>query len=309
MSRVIRIKNLVKQYDGRTALDHLSLTVDKGAVLGLLGPNGAGKSTLVAILNGLTDFQEGDVEVFGLRLGSNIRAIRRRSAFIPQSLALYETLTVQENLQFFGKLQKIGGRRLERSLVYARDVCRLQPLLQRKAADLSGGQQQRLNIAIGLLNEPELLYFDEPTAGIDPERRSDILHSIAQLAAEGRTIVYTSHYLSEIEKICDTAAIIHQGKIIRQGPMTELLQADNPGGAVVDLAGRVPEHLAAELAACSASLTDAAILTVQRATAANIAAMLAILERENIAVKNIRYGMAGLEALYLRITSEGGADV
>ena len=309
MSRIIRIKNLVKQYGGRIALDHLDLEVDKGAVLGLLGPNGAGKSTLVAILNGLTSFQEGDVEVFGLRLGSNIKDIRRRSAFIPQSLALYENLTVQENLQFFAKLQKIDNRRLGRNFDYALAVCRLQPLLQRKAADLSGGQQQRLNIAIGLLNEPELLYFDEPTAGIDPERRSDILHSIAQLAAEGRTIVYTSHYLSEIEKICDTAAIIHQGKIIRQGPMTELLRDENPGGAVVDLAGRVPEHLAAELAACSASSTDAATLTVQRATAANIAALLAILERENIAVKNIRYGMAGLEALYLRITSEGGADV
>ncbi len=306
---MIRIQNLVKQYGDQTALDHLSLKVDKGTVLGLLGPNGAGKSTLVAVLNGLTDFQEGAVEIFGLELKKNIAEIRRRSAFIPQSLALYETLTVQENLHFFAGLQHIDRRRLLRNLDYAVEVNQLQPLLNRKAADLSGGQQQRLNIAIGLLNDPELLYFDEPTAGIDVELRSGILHSISTLAAEGKTVVYTSHYLPEIEKICDTAAIIHRGKIIRQGTLAQLLGEGNSGEALVELAEKVPKHLIANLGDGFELMADSTTLKVREATAANTAALLAALEQAHIAVKTIRYDTAGLEALYLHITAEGRTDV
>lgn len=305
---MIGIQNLVKQYGDQTALDHLSLKVGKGTVLGLLGPNGAGKSTLVAVLNGLTDFQEGAVEIFGLELRKNIREIRRRSAFIPQSLALYKTLTVQENLYFFAGLQHVDRRRLLHNLDYAVEVNQLQPLLNRKAADLSGGQQQRLNIAIGLLNDPELLYFDEPTAGIDVELRSDILHSISSLAAEGRTVVYTSHYLPEIEKICDTAAIIHRGKIIRQGTLAQLLGEGNPSEALVELAEKIPEHLVARLSDDFELMADSTTLRIREATAANTAALLAILEQANIIVKTIRYGTAGLEALYLRITADGRTD-
>ncbi len=306
---MIRIQNLVKRYGDQRALDHLSLTVAKGSVLGLLGPNGAGKSTLVAVLNGLTDFQEGEVEIFGLELRKNIREIRRRSAFIPQSLALYETLTVQENLLFFAGLQHVAGRRLSRNLDYAIGINRLQSLLNRKAADLSGGQQQRLNIAIGLLNDPELLYFDEPTAGIDVELRGDILDSISSLSAEGKTVVYTSHYLPEIEKICDAAAIIHQGKIIRQGTLAELLGKGKSGDAVIELAEKIPGYLAARLGKESEVMVDSTTLRVREATAANMATLLAVLEQEKTVVKTIRYGTVGLEALYLRITAEGGANV
>lgn len=155
---MISIRNLVKHYGKHVALDHIELSVGKGVILGLLGPNGAGKTTLVSILNGLIDFQEGEVEIFGLSLRHELREIRKRSSFVPQSLALYENLTVMENLRFFATIQKVGRDMLHRNIDYALTVNGLHPMRDQKAVTLSGGQKRRLNIAIGLLNNPELLF-------------------------------------------------------------------------------------------------------------------------------------------------------
>ncbi len=307
---VINIKNLVKRYGTHVALDHLDLQVEQGSVLGLLGPNGAGKTTLVSVLNGLSSFQEGEIEIFGLSLKKHLPAIRRRSAVIPQTLALYENLTVGENLRFFAGIQKIDGQKSAHRIERAVRVNHLQSMLDNRAGELSGGQQQRLNIAIGLLNDPELLYFDEPTAGIDPGLRGEILDSIAALADAGRTIVYTSHYLEEIEKICDQAAIIHRGKIIRQGTLASLLAPENHKTAVVKLAvapgNRVLSSLKQLAFVAEAGHTT---LMVAEAGSANMATLLSLLERENIAVRTIRYDAGGLEALFLQLTAEGGEDV
>ena len=307
---VINIKNLVKRYGAHVALDHLDLQVEQGSVLGLLGPNGAGKTTLVSVLNGLSSFQEGEIEIFGLSLKKHLPAIRRRSAVIPQTLALYENLTVGENLRFFAGIQKIDGQKSAHRIERAVRVNHLQSMLDNRAGELSGGQQQRLNIAIGLLNDPELLYFDEPTAGIDPGLRGEILDSIAALADAGRTIVYTSHYLEEIEKICDQAAIIHRGKIIRQGTLASLLAPENHKTAVVELAvapgNRVLSSLKQLTFVAEAGHTT---LMVAEAGSANMATLLSLLERENIAVRTIRYDAGGLEALFLQLTAEGGEDV
>ena len=306
---MIVIKDLVKRYGGHTALDHVNLSVDRGAVLGLLGPNGAGKTTLVAVLNGLTGFQRGEITVFGLALGENLREIRRRSAFIPQSLALYESLSVRENLRFFAGIQDIDRRIRSKNIEYAIGVNRLESMLDQKAGQLSGGQRQRLNIGIGLLNNPELLYFDEPTAGIDPELRNEILDSIRILAAEGKTVVYTSHYLPEIEKICDRAAIIHKGKILRQGTLEELLQ-QNRSSVFIELAapaGR--QRLAAVQTRCRVSRVDETTLMAEDSSASAMTALLTTLEQENLQIRNIRYGATTLETYFLRLTSEGNSDV
>jgi ABC-2 type transport system ATP-binding protein len=307
---MIAITHLVKYYGSHCALDHLDLQVKPGTVLGLLGANGAGKSTLVAVLNGLSDFQEGEITVFGLPLQENLREIRSRSAFIPQSLALYETLSVQENLSFFAGLQCISGKRKKRNLEYAISVNRLETMLDKRAADLSGGQKQRLNIGIGLLNDPELLYFDEPTAGIDPELRNEILDSISALAASGRTIVYTSHYLSEIEKICDQAAILHNGKIIRQGKLAELLKQDSPTAAVVELSHPLPSSPCFfEQKIDRLRRINATTLMIDQATAARIGQLLAYLEQEKREVKQIHYGANSLESFFLRLTAEEKSNV
>ena len=221
---MISISNLSKRYKAHTALDHVSLEVQQGIILGLLGPNGAGKTTLVSILNGLIPYRDGDISIFGLALKKNQKEIRRRSSFIPQAFAFYDNLTVMENLQFFAGIQRITGNTLQHAIDSAISTNRLQTMLDVRAHSLSGGQKQRLNIAIGLLNDPEIIYFDEPTAGIDPELRNNILQSILSFKDAGKTIIYTSHYMQEIEQICDEAAIIHQGKIVCHKPLTDLLQ-------------------------------------------------------------------------------------
>ena len=224
---MISISNLSKQYKAHTALDHVSLEVKQGIILGLLGPNGAGKTTLVSILNGLIPYRDGEISIFGLALKENQREIRSRSSFIPQAFAFYENLSVMENLRFFAGIQRITGNTLQQALDSAISTNRLQTILDKRAHSLSGGQKQRLNIAIGLLNDPEIIYFDEPTAGIDPELRNNILQSILSFKDAGKTIIYTSHYMQEIEQICDEAAVIHHGKIVCHEPLAALLQQND----------------------------------------------------------------------------------
>jgi ABC-2 type transport system ATP-binding protein len=224
---MISIKNLSKKYDTHTALDQVDLEIKQGIILGLLGPNGAGKTTLVSILNGLIPYQEGSISILGLSLQNNLKEIRQRSSFIPQAFAFYENLTVLENLRFFAGIQRITGNALKHAIDSAISTNRLQTMLQKRAQTLSGGQKQRLNIAIGLLNDPEVIYFDEPTAGIDPELRNNILDSILSFKDSGKTIIYTSHYMQEIEQICDEAAIIHHGKLICHKPLAVLLHEDD----------------------------------------------------------------------------------
>ena len=307
---MISIKNLVKRYDDLIALDHLDLEIGKGVIFGLLGPNGAGKTTLVSILNGLTGFQEGEIEVFGLPLAKEIAAIRKRTAFIPQSLALYENLSVIENLRFFAGIQKITGVELQRNLDYAILVNRLQPMLKQKAGTLSGGQKRRLNIAIGLLNNPELLYFDEPTVGIDPDGRNEILETICAFKKDAKTVIYTSHYMPEIEKICDEVAIIDRGRIIRQGSLETLLQEEKADSAVIELLHSNKAQLY-EFAQKYEGLevVDAVTLMMHRQNSTKMGALLVALEAANITLKQVRYGTTNLEALFIRLTSSGCNNV
>ncbi len=307
---MITIKNLVKRYNDHTALDHIDLSVGKGVILGLLGPNGAGKTTLVSILNGLTDFQEGEIEIFGLPLRKNIKAIRKRCSFIPQSLALYENLTVIENLHFFAGIQKISGNTLHHNIDYAISTNRLQPTLDQKAATLSGGQKRRLNIAIGLLNNPEVLYFDEPTAGIDPELRNDILETVRSFKEDGKTVIYTSHYMPEIEKICDEVAIIDHGRIIRRGLLETMLQEKKDDSVVIELLHSSTEQLIKlSERQKNVEVIDSTTLMMHGKNATKIANILIALEAEEIAIKQIRYGTTNLESLFIRLTSQRIHDV
>jgi ABC-2 type transport system ATP-binding protein len=218
---VIVIKDLCKSYGAartpapapaRTrALDGVSLTFADGLITGLLGANGAGKTTLLSILATHIGYDSGQVFLYGKPL-SESKKIRAMLAAIPQELAFYEKLTVAENLDFFAAMLGLSGKRQER-LAFAIETSRLGPLLPRRAATLSGGEKRRLNIAIGLLGEPKIILFDEPTVGLDTRIRLELLEAIRALKRPGRIIVYTSHYLDEIGKLCDEAAILHAGKV------------------------------------------------------------------------------------------------
>jgi ABC-2 type transport system ATP-binding protein len=217
---MIKISNVVKNYGEIKALDDLSFTITKGTIFGLLGVNGAGKSTILSILNGLTDVNSGEIEVFGYDIKKDTKKIKEISSIIPQNLAFYEQLSVKENLDFFKNIQNGSKDSYEKAL----HVNSLEGLLNQKASTLSGGQKRRLNIAIGLLNDPKIIYFDEPTVGIDPKSRNEILESIKEYKKLGMTVVYTSHYMNEVEAICNEVAIISHGKLVTQEKNLENLE-------------------------------------------------------------------------------------
>lgn len=220
---MLKVTNVTKSYGDVKALDGLSLSVETGSVFGLLGVNGAGKTTLLSVLNGLIDIDEGSIELFGLDIKKDREEINNISSIIPQHLAFYENLTVKENINFFASIQKANKEAISNAI----EINSLETLYSQKASTLSGGQKRRLNIAIGLLNSPKIIYFDEPTVGIDPKSRNEILDSIANYKKLGITVVYTSHYMNEIEKICDTVAIIDKGKLIKQAKLDALLLDKN----------------------------------------------------------------------------------
>ena len=221
---MIKVSHVTKKYGGLKALDDLSFEVKKGSIFGLLGVNGAGKSTILSILNGLSEIDSGDIEVAGFDIKNDIRAIKEISSIIPQNLAFYDKLTVKENLDFFAKIQNSNRKNYDKAI----EVNGLTDVLNQRAQTLSGGQKRRLNIAIGLLNNPQIIYFDEPTVGIDPKSRNEILASIKNYKNSGITVVYTSHYMNEVEKICDEVAIISHGKLVKQDTLKNLLAKDNP---------------------------------------------------------------------------------
>jgi ABC-2 type transport system ATP-binding protein len=307
---MIHIDNLFKRYGDKIALNHLSLDIKKGTIFGLLGPNGAGKTTLVSILNGLTGFDEGGITVFGLELRNNLKTIRHRSSLIPQTLAFYDNLSVLENLHFFAGIQNISGSRLRDNISYAVNVNQLEGMLDQKAATLSGGQKRRLNIAIGLLNDPDILFFDEPTVGIDPEARNEILETIMSFKKEDKTVVYTSHYMPEIEKICDEVAIINEGEIVAQGILEEMLHKEDASSVIVEIYEtplRRLERIAEGLD--GVTVVDTVSLMIKDQDSDKVAAVLNRLEAESIRIRQIRYGTTNLESFFIRLTSKRHVDV
>jgi len=288
---MLKVKNLTKRYGTKVALDNLSLEIKKGSVFGLLGVNGAGKTTLLSILNGLIDFDEGEVEVDGISLKKERKKVKSFSSIIPQHLAFYENLTVKENLDFFASVQKATQQDYEKAV----EVNSLDALLDQKASTLSGGQKRRLNIAIGLLNNPKIIYFDEPTVGIDPKSRNEILDSIKEYKQLGITVVYTSHYMSEIERICDEVAIVNEGRVLEQDRLENLLSNRVSDRVIVECV------YSEKLQTLGLTLLDSSsIVTTQE----QLFEVLELLQKSGIALKHIRYGSTNLEKYFLEITGE-----
>lgn len=218
---MIEITRLCKRYAGseRPALDELSLSVPQGSIYGLLGPNGAGKTTLLSILTGLRRKDSGDVRIGGAPLDTDLPAVRRQIGYVPQDLAFYPGLSVLENLETFAALARSSAMDVRASI----DVAQLADHTGKRAQTLSGGLQRRLNLAIGLLGGPKLLLLDEPTAGVDPQSRHFLLESVRRLRDRGLTVLYTSHLMDEVQRLCDRVAILDRGKRVVEGTIAELL--------------------------------------------------------------------------------------
>jgi ABC-2 type transport system ATP-binding protein len=234
MEAALRCEKLVKRYGELTAVDGLDLEVQRGECFGLLGPNGAGKTTTVEILEGLNDPTAGAVEVLGMRWERDDRALRQRLGISLQETHLPEKLTVEENLTLFRSFYE-EGRPIEEVL----DLVELRDKRKTWTEKLSGGQKQRLAVACALVSDPEVLFLDEPTTGLDPQSRRQLWEVVLGFKARGRTVLLTTHYMDEAERLCDRVAVVDKGKVIALGTPQELIESLG-GHEIVELATQQP---------------------------------------------------------------------
>lgn len=220
---MIEATNLHKSFGDFTAVDGISLSIPAGQTLGLLGPNGAGKTTTIKMLVGVLKPDQGKI-VIDSSEDPSIPAVRMKVGTAPQDLAIYEDLTAEENLEFFGKLYRLSGKHLKERVDWALEVARLTDRRKDTVKTFSGGMKRRINLAVALIHDPPVLLLDEPTVGVDPQSRNFIFESIEELKKQGRTIVYTTHYMEEAQRLCDRIAIIDQGKILANGTIDEVIE-------------------------------------------------------------------------------------
>lgn len=222
MKKIIEVKNLSKSYKNLKAIDDLSFDVYEGEILGLLGPNGSGKSTTINSVLNLLSFEKGTIKIFGKEMKPDAYDIKRNIGVIFQEVAVLEELTVYENIDYFCGLY-VSDKLLRKSYVEdAINLVGLKEFTKFYPKQLSGGLLRRLNIACGIAHKPKLIFLDEPTVAVDPQSRNNILDGIKKLRDEGATIVYTTHYMEEVEMICDRIIILDKGKILAEGTTDEL---------------------------------------------------------------------------------------
>ena len=229
---VLEATGLTHHYPGNPlpALDGLDLRLHEGEVFGLLGPNGAGKTTAIAILSTILTPGSGSVVIKGYDLRRQKRAVRRIIGLVPQEIALYPALTTRENLRFFGKLHGLGGELLNRRIEETLTAVGLENRADQQINTFSGGMKRRANLAVGILHHPQILFLDEPTVGIDAQSRNLILDRIETLSDRGTTVLYTTHYMEEAQRLCSRIAIMDQGRILTGGTLDQLL-VQGPAGS------------------------------------------------------------------------------
>jgi ABC-2 type transport system ATP-binding protein len=224
MTFILEVQDLVKQYPGSTepAVNGISFGIRKGEVFSLLGPNGAGKTTTIGILSCLLTPTGGDALIEGKSVRSEADAVKRAIGIVPQDIALYPTLSARENLRFWGRMYGLGGKVLAQRIESILETVGLRERGNERIEAYSGGMKRRINIAAGLLHNPRLVFLDEPTVGIDPQSRRNILDMVKALNAQGMTVLYTTHYMEEAQELSDRIGIIDHGKMIALGTLDEL---------------------------------------------------------------------------------------
>lgn len=303
---MLHIENISYRYrDAATpALHGVSLEIPAGGVYGLLGPNGAGKTTLISLLAGLLTASNGLISLHGRPLAEARAANPRAIALVPQDYAFYPMLTVVENLRFFGGVLGLRGAELKTQIEAAIVFARLEQVVSKRAEQLSGGLRRRLNLAIGLLGQPQLLLLDEPTVGVDPQSRHFLLDSIAALPAAGTTVIYTSHYMEEVEAICQKIAIIDQGQVLAEGTLNDILRSPEPL-LEITFEQPLPEAMATRYAATLIGAQKYRLILPSTVTLQNLLDELAT---SGSIVRNLKLGQQDLEQVFMHLTNRSLRD-
>jgi ABC-2 type transport system ATP-binding protein len=306
---MLEVRDLRKNYGPTTALAGVSFQVGAGEMFGLLGPNGAGKTTLMSIVCGLLDPSAGQVFLGEREFHRHDRDLRRLIGFVPQELAIYNELTASENLRFFGQLYGSGGRVLEERVVQILAAIGLSDRANQRAGTFSGGMKRRLNLGASLVHAPKILLLDEPTTGVDPQSRNHIFEEVRRLNALGLTIVYTSHYMEEVQALCPRIGIIDHGKLI-----------------ACDTASNLLARLSSRLRFSARAIPEAARLRLRAMDAINVAInaesveiechdaktalvqLMAILTEEQVEMTSLETQEPNLEHVFLHLTGRALRD-
>ncbi len=304
---ILELDGLSKSYGSKPAVDNLSLQISKGEFYALLGPNGAGKTTTVNMICGLLPPDSGSIRIKGQAVSSKKPEIKSTIGIVPQDIALYEELTAFENLMFWGQLYGISKSELKKRSLNLLQLTGLQSRAKDKIKTFSGGMKRRINIAASLMHQPEILIMDEPTVGIDPQSRLFIYDMLREQQNNGLTIIYTTHYMDEVEKMCSRVGIIDHGKIIAEGTVDQLRQNC---GCHKSLIFKLKQHPEADIQEMlhqkgwQCVLKDCSI-KIQSDHGQNIIPeALRIFEEHQLETESIEFEQAGLESVFLELTGK-----
>lgn len=305
---IVKVDGLVKRYDKLVALDYLDLQVEEGEIYGLLGPNGSGKTTAINCILSLLKYDKGNISIFGKPMSPNAYDIKRNIGIIMQNVAVFDELTVYENISYFCSLYIRDKAEVKRLTQEAIEFVSLEDFQNFYPKKLSGGLLRRLNIACGIVHKPKLIILDEPTVAVDPQSRNKILEGIKKLNEEGATIIYTSHYMEEVEQICTNIAIIDKGRVIAKGTKEELKEMISIGEKISMEVIKIGEEHMEELGKLpniySVEYRDNLLEIKSKRGKNNLVAVL-----EFMAQKSIRFGrviteMPTLNDVFLEITGK-----
>lgn len=232
---ILEARNLIKKYGDFTAVNSVNLAIQEGEIFGLLGPNGAGKTTIISMITGVLAPTSGSIMVNGLDLQADTNAVKSKLGLVPQDLALYPTLSARDNLHFWGSIYGLGGKHLRQRVDAMLEMVGLIERANEVIGTYSGGMKRRINIAAGLLHEPEVLFLDEPTVGVDPQSRNAIFEAVEELNRAGMTVIYTTHYIEEAQRLCHRVAIVDEGQIITLDTPAKLIRGLGGGILVLGL--------------------------------------------------------------------------
>jgi len=311
---MLEVRNLVKKYGEKLAVDDISFDIREGEIFSLLGPNGAGKTTTISILSTLFSPSAGDASILGYSVTKNPMEVKRLIGVVPQEIALYDDMTALENLNFWGEMYGLSGGTLKARVKELLEQIGLADRAKERIKTYSGGMKRRVNIAVGLMHKPRLLFMDEPTVGIDPQSRRAILDSVKALNKEGMTILYTTHYMEEAQELSDRVGIIDHGKLIALGTQSELTAKVGEMDTLILHLGENedPEHLAQALKTLSGVLqanpSDHTIALVTPSAEELLAPVVSRANELGIKIHSIDMREPNLEAVFLHLTGRALRD-
>ena len=314
MATILEVKDLVKKYGDNIAVKGISFSINEGEIFSLLGPNGAGKTTTISVLSTLLPPTTGEANVCGYSVTKQPMDVRRSIGVVPQDLALYEELTAAENLSFWGQMYGLSGKALSKRIDEVLELIGLKDRAKAHVRTFSGGMKRRVNIGVGLLHKPRLLFMDEPTVGIDPQSRRAILDSVKDLNQEGMTVLYTTHYMEEAQELSDRVGIIDHGELIALGTQAELTRQVGQTDTLILHIGETddPESLSKALRAIKGvtrvDVIDHTLSLIVPEVEKVLAPVVSKANEVGIRIASMEIREPNLEAVFLHLTGRALRD-